>query len=261
MHFGGHAHFGGGMHVGIRVPHVNWGWSRPRYSVGPRIRVTGGIWLGGGYNYGGYYYNPGFAEPPPPAPTCECGPTAYPPVYPGTTTYAAVAAPIEPPLPRFGVGLFAGGVNDANGNAGSDVGLLARFRLSRGLILEGELGKSETANGARVDRRGEASLIWELGAEHPWAPYVLAGFGGTRADTVDVAATQGFGEIGAGLRWAITPRLHLTADFRAGSRDTVSGGVDTPTGGGTLARTIAPPTANGNAEQYTRMRLGAVVYF
>ncbi len=155
--------------------------------------------------------------------------------------------------------MFAGGVTADNGSDSSDVGLLGRFRLTQGLILEGELGKTETADGARVDRRAEGALIWEIGAERPWAPYVLAGLGATHADTVDTAATQGFGELGAGLRWAVTPRVHLTVDFRAGSRDTVSGGKDVQSGG--IARTVAPPSADGDTEEYTRVRLGGLVYF
>lgn len=254
---GFHVRIGG--HVGVRVPHVRWSWARPHYHPRPAIRVTGGIWVGGGV-YGGYYYNPGFAEPPPPpppAPSCDCG--TYPPVYPGTQTYAAAPAAPAAPLPRFGIGLFAGGVSADNGAESSDVGLLGRFRLSRGLIIEGEMGKSESADGARIDRRGEGALIWEIGAERTWAPYVLAGFGATRADTADAAATQGFAEIGAGLRWAVTPRVHLTADFRAGSRDTVSGGVDAQPQA--LTRSVAPPSADGDTEEYSRVRFGGLVYF
>ncbi|MCE9573758.1 MAG: hypothetical protein K8W52_11440 [Deltaproteobacteria bacterium] len=256
---GFHVRIGGHAHVGIRVPHVHWNWSRPHYNSGATIRVHGGIWLGGAA-YGGYYYNPGFAEPPPPPPPpCDCG-TGYAPVYPGSQTYAAPAAAPQAPLPRLGIGLFAGGVTADNGSESTDVGLLGRFRLTPGLILEGEIGKSETSDGLRVDRRGEGALIWEIGAERPWAPYLLAGFGATRADTADTAATQGFGELGVGLRWAVTPRLHLTADFRAGSRDTVSGGKDVQSGG-VLAKSVAPPTASGDSEEYTRVRFSGLVYF
>ena len=116
------------------------------------------------------------------------------------------------------------------------------------------------ANNQRVDRRLEGSLIWEIGAENSWAPYLLAGVGATRADTADAtAATQGFGEVGAGLRWALTPHLHLTADIRAGSRGTVDGGGATQPA---VARTIAPPPAgSGQTENYTRARLAAILYF
>jgi glycine/D-amino acid oxidase-like deaminating enzyme len=58
----------------------------------------------------------------------------------------------RPPVPRFGIGLFAGGTGLESGAEGSDVGLLGRFRITPHLVLEGELAKSELFSGARVDR-------------------------------------------------------------------------------------------------------------
>ena len=66
---------------------------------------------------------------------------------------------------------------------------------------------------------------------------------------------------GAGIRFAITPHFHLMADVRAGTRSTVSN--DSPTGlSNGVARTVAPPTSTSNEnEDYTRVRLTAMLYF
>lgn len=260
-HAGGHVHVG---HWGVRggghwSGHVSWGYHPRHYhwAYRPRVRVGGSIWVGTYYNPYPYYY-PTFASPPPAQPPCECGPSAYyPPVYPAPTTAVAAVAP-APELPRFGIGVFGGGSSTAGKADSNDVGLLGRLRLSRGLLFEGELGKSEMADSQRVDRRLEGALVWEIGADNAWAPYLLAGVGGTRADTADTTATQGFGEVGAGLRWALTPHFHITADIRAGSRGTVQDSGTQPV----LARDIAPPPAgSGQTENYTRGRLAAILYF
>ena len=81
-----------------------------------------------------------------------------------------------------------------------------------GLLVEGELGKTSTSvNGVdnvRVDRRLGGSLIYEFGAYNRFAPYVLAGLGVQQANVDgDYNTTQDFGEIGVGLRYALTPQL------------------------------------------------------
>jgi hypothetical protein len=258
-HWGGHwggGSWGGGFHWtggGWRGPHVGWGY-HPSTVV-----VRGGIWVGGGY-YDPYYYpyyNYGYAT----APACECGPSAYyPPVYPAPST-AAYVAPAPPPMPTFGVGLYAGGTSTSSTPDGNDVGLFANLRITRGLLIQGELGKTSIQNDARVDRRYEGALVWEIGAENSWAPYLLGGLGVETADTSDISATQNFGEVGAGIRWAITRNLHLTADIRAGSRQTMDGSSTrtTPT---VLDASVAPPPPNsGQNEDFTRFRLGAMLYF
>lgn len=237
-------------------------WSRPaRTWVRPRATwsVGGSIYVGGGYYPRYRYYRPYYAE-------------TYVPSYYGTTYYPAAPAPMpavavavapRPELPKFGIGLFAGGVAVEDTDDSSDIGVLGRLRLGNGgFLIEGELGKTSYTNDLRIDRRLGASLVYELGAYNRLAPYVLAGFGVQQADVAGTYTTnQNFGEIGIGLRYAITPKFHLTADIRAGSRNTMSS--DEPqTVDGTIARTVAPPSSTSDeSEEYTRARLSAVLYF
>ena len=127
-------------------------------------------------------------------------------------------------------------------------------------MVEGEIGKQSYANDLRIDRRIGASLIWEIGAENRFAPYVLGGLGVQQADVAGIyESTQNFGELGVGIRYAITPRFHLAADIRAGSRATISS--DTPMTDA-AARMIAPPTSDsGETESYARSRISALIYF
>jgi hypothetical protein len=259
-HFGAGAHWGGGWGGGYRGPHVRWGGYHPG-----RVVVSGGIWVGGGTYYQPYYpgyygYGYGYAQ----APVCECGPSAYyPPVYPAPSTASMMPLPAEEPrMPTFGVGLFAGGTSTTDKADGNDVGLFANLRITRGLLIQGEIAKSTLADGSRIDRRFEGALVWEIGAENDWAPYLLGGVGVEGADTTDASATQSFGEVGAGLRWALTRSLHLTADIRAGSRETMTDQTTIRSAPGTTARTVAPPTADsGVSEDFTRARIGAMIYF
>jgi hypothetical protein len=272
VHFGGGAHFGGGFGGGVHVysgPRVgggfHWssgGWRGPRVHYGwgnPGVVVRGGIWVGGGY-YDPYYYPTYYTYS---TPACECGPSAYyPPVYPAPSTQAYIA-PEPPPMPSFGVGLYGGGTSTNTSADGSDVGLFANLRITRGLLVQGALGKTSIDQGQRVDKRYEGALIWEIGAENDWAPYLLAGLGVETADTTQTtSATQNFGEVGAGIRWALTRNIHLTADLRAGSRQTVDGGQMTTAPVKTLSTVAVPPAADsGQSEDFTRFTLGAMLYF
>ncbi len=261
---GGGVHFSGGAHFSAH-------YSRPAFrSVGWGVR--GGYYGGRGYAYGyGYprYYNPywygcgyGYGY--------YCGNTeyvsSYYPVAPGPG-YAAVAVAPRPELPRFGIGVFGGSVStsDGHGNSqpdSSDVGLLARIRLTPGLILEGDLGKTSYENNERVDRRLGGSLIYEFGAYNHFAPYVLAGIGAQQADVGGTYSTTGIpAQLGIGLRYAFSPHLAITADIRAGSRTSVSNDSTTNTLTAT-ERSIAPPTSSsGDSESYTRGQLAAIIYF
>jgi hypothetical protein len=253
VHIGGGAHWGGHWGGGYRGPHVRWGY-RPTNVV-----VSGGIWVGGGTYYQPYYQ--GYATPPPAY--CECPPAYYPPVYPAASTATLTPLPSEPaPMPTFGVGLFAGGTSTAGKADGDDVGLLANLRITRGLLIQGEISKSELADGSRVDRRFEGALVWEIGAENNWAPYLLGGIGVSGADTPDASATESFGEVGVGLRWALSRSFHLTADIRAGSAATMEDDQPVRTTNPTPYSSIAPPAANsGETEDFTRARIGAMIYF
>lgn len=264
----GRIRFGGG---GVRVTagvgaRVHWSsrprvWTPTRWSVGGRIRVRPYYPRYRYYRPYSYYYSETYIP--------SYYGSAYYPVAPAAAPVApvvAVAAP-KPELPKLGLGLFAGGVSVEDINQSSDIGVLGRLRLGNGgLLLEGELGKTSYENDLRVDRRLGASLIWELGARNRLAPYVLAGFGVQQADVADrYSTTQNFGELGVGLRFAVTPKFHLAADVRAGSRDSMTSDAPVGTVGadGSLMRTIVPPQDGwgDDDESYTRARLSALLYF
>jgi len=254
-HFGGGVHFSGRWHGGGASVHV---FGRPMWR--PRVWVGGDVWLGGGFYPRPYYY---YYYP-------ESVPSYYGGAYPAQPGVAAgpgavaVVAP-RPSLATFGIGVFAGGSNLRNGSDSqdsSDLGALARVRLTPGLLIEGELGKTSFKDNVRVDRRIGGSLIWEIGAYNCLAPYVLAGGGVQQAD-VDgsFTTTQDFGEVGVGLRLALSRNLHLTADVRAGRDKTIDS--NQPAQVSNAARTLAPPsaTSGANTEDYTRGRLAAILYF
>jgi hypothetical protein len=247
---GGHVHVRAGGHVRVRAPHVHWRVRRPAPPP-VRVHVGGAIWIGGGW------HGPRYAAPPPPI-GCDCGPGYYHPVVPAQrTTAAVVVAPApRPALPRWGIGVAAGGVDVQGEPDGDDLALLGRLRLTPGLLVEGEFGKSELAEGTRVDRRLGASLVYEIGAYNRWAPYLVGGLGVTQVNVGGGAyeTTQEFGEVGIGLRVAATPRVHLAADIRAGSRSEADGGAVA-----TQYRTVTPP--QDESEEYTRARLSAILYF
>lgn len=268
FHFGGGVHWSGGVHVGS-----SWHFARPAWSPA-RVHVRGSIYVGPRYRYR-YYPRPYYVYYPTYVPSYYAT-TSYYPVEASSAPGVVAAAPAaRRDLPRLGVGLFAGGsaVESQSGDStheSDDLGLLARFRLTPGLILEGELGKmSYDVNGvenARVDRRLGASLLYEIGAYNRWAPYLLVGTGVQQAEVGDTyTTTQDYLEIGAGLRWAVTEKFHLALEVRAGSRGTVASddpvpATDVPVG--SASRMITPPTADSDeTEEYTRARLNAILYF
>ena len=266
-------HFGGGVRVHVGA---SWHFARPAWQP-TRYHVSGSIYVGPRYVYQPrpyyvYYptYVPSYYEQ-----------TSYYPVAPAyTAPGVTVVAPVRQPLPKLGIGLFAGGSaveaqDGGTANQSDDLGLLARFRITPGLVIEGEMGKMsydvDGYDNLRVDRRLGVSLLYEIGAYNKWAPYVLVGTGVQQADVGggEFTTTQDYGEVGAGLRWALSPKFHLAFDLRAGSRSTVSqdssvmatGGVNNSSTG-VSARTITPPTATSDeSEEYTRARLSAILYF
>lgn len=258
--------FGGGGQVRVHAQAAPGGvsvrYSRPAYRA-PVARswgISGHIYVGSYPRY--RYYRPYYVYTPVPS-YYGYHTTTYYPVQPHVSTTTTVVAPARPELPKFGVGLFAGGISVEDQQESSDLGLLARFRLTPGLLLEGELGKTSYPNDLRVDRRLGASLVYEIGAYNKFAPYVLAGLGAQQADIGggQYTTTQNFAEIGVGLRLAVTPKFHILGDIRAGSRDTMSEeGVVVD--GNTMAREVMPPSSDSSeSEEYTRARLSAVVYF
>ena len=264
VHFSGGVRWSGGVHVGGSYHYARPAWRPSRW------HVSGSIYVGPTYRY---YPRPYYVYYPAYVPSYYESTTYYP-VQPAVAApgVVAVAAP-ERPLPRLGVGLFLGGsaVESQTGDStheSDDLGLLARFRLTPGLIIEGELGKMsydvDGVDNARVDRRLGASLLYEIGARNRWAPYLLVGMGVQQAEVGgEFTTTQDYGEIGAGLRWAVTPKFHLALELRAGSRATVSSDdmvTTAPTG--SSPRVITPPTEDSDdTEEYTRGRLNAILYF
>jgi hypothetical protein len=256
-HFGGSVHFSGGGHISGRW-HGGGSirFSRPAWR--PRVWVGGNIWIGSGYYYprSYYYYYPEYVP-------SYYGGGSYYPVQPEATPPGVVAvAPARPALPTFGIGVFAGGSSVKDTQVSSDIGAMLRLRLTPGLLIEGEIGKTSFENDVRVDRRIGGSLIYEFGAYNMLAPYLLAGGGVQQAD-VDgsFSTTQDFGEIGVGLRLALSRNFHLTFDIRAGRSKTIDS--DQPVFVSDSARSVAPPSGNfgDDTEDYTRGRLAAILYF
>ncbi len=285
-HFSGGVHVSGGFHGGFRAG-ASVHFARPAFRPFFRPRVWGGgrwWWNTWWWSRPYYYYYPYYPESVP----SYYGGTYYP-VQPSVAAPGAVAVAPAPSLPTFGFGVFAGGTSVNGMKDASEVGLLGRLRLTPGLLLEAELAKdsfsgsvvancppvplgaatcdSVTATGNRVDRRIGGSLIWELGPHNSFAPYLLAGGGVQQAKVTsgdffgaDFTTTQDYGEIGVGLRWALSRSLHLTADIRAGRRQTIdSNQTVTPIARGT----INPPSGgpNNDTEDYTRARIAAVINF
>jgi hypothetical protein len=246
---------------GVRIGSPRWRQPVYRPYYRPHHAIGGAIWIGGG-SYSGYGGYRTYAAPPP-EPTCNCGPGAVPSYYPGyySTAQPAYTAPAAPaPLPRFGIGAFAGSF-ESNGEPGRDLGLMARLRLSGGWLLEGEVGASEFQSahdqGLDPQRRMGAALVYEIVARNSWAPYLVAGMGAVQS--MHQSDPQGFGELGIGLRWALTDNLHLAVDIRAGNQGKPDEAVDAPT----AARVVIPndPSFSDSGEDYTRGRLSAMLYF
>ncbi|MCW5806232.1 MAG: hypothetical protein KIT31_27955 [Deltaproteobacteria bacterium] len=269
---------GGGGRVHARVHgNVNVSWNRGgayrSYAQRPyRGWGTGGrVYVGGyrpyyGYGYGYGYYRPYSYYPryyyyqPVPSYYGSYYPVEAAPQSAAPAVVAAVAP--RPELPKFGIGVFAGGSAVEDIEESSDMGLLGRFRLTPGLLIEGEIGKTSYADDLRVDRRLGASLVYEIGAYNKLAPYVLGGLGVQQADVGggEFTTTQNFAEIGVGLRYALSPNVHVLFDVRAGSRQTMS---QQSRGTGVVTRSITPPSPDADdiGEQYTRARLAAMLYF
>ena len=74
-------------------------------------------------------------------------PSYYGSYYPVQPTAApgvvAASEPARPSLASFGVGVFAGGSNVQGKEDTSDLGAMARLRLTPGLLVEGEIAKTE----------------------------------------------------------------------------------------------------------------------
>lgn len=240
-----------GGDVSLRVPKI-----RVRVREVPRVRAHARVRVrvGGGVRI--RFADP--PPPPPPPPRCEYECTAVGsyqprPAPPPARPVAEVSAPAPQPDPlRWGLGAFAGSFDVEGQEAGTDLGLLGRFRLSRRFELEAELAKTELADDARVDKRIGAALLFDLSPDGRLSPLLVAGagFGQTELQGGELTARAGYGEVGAGLTYRITERVHVTGDLRAGKRKDAD---DT-------AFKASEPTLEED-ESYLRGRLGALVYF
>jgi len=245
---------GGGIRFGGAPVRAHW---VQRHVHRPAVHIGGSIWIGGGG-----YYQP-FAQPPPPPPppmACNCEqPQTYYPIAPAPVGYATVAAPASAaePLSRFGIGVFMGGVSVDGEHEGKDAGLVGQFRLTRGLILEGEVAKNELADGARVDRRIMAGLQLELRPQRRMTPYLAAAVGTTQVEIGDSwQDNQGLAEVGAGLRYRLSERFALFGDIRVGQRQLADQAATPVPVDSNMARVM--PAAD---ENYSRVRLGGMLTF
>jgi len=255
-HFSGSVRFSGHARSGVSV-HFARPFGRSFWRPRARVWVGGSVWVGGYYPRPYYYYY--YPETVP-----SYYGNSYYPVGPSAAP-GVVAAPLAPPrpsLPTFGIGVAAGGSNVQGKQDTSDLSVLGRLRLTPGLLIEAELGKTSFPDNVRVDRRIGGSLIWEIGAYNTFAPYLLGGAGVQQADVNgSFSTTQDFAEAGVGLRLALSHNLALTVDIRAGRRKTIdSNQPDVVTN---VVRTIAPPSGgnNNDTEDFTRARLAALLYF
>ena len=285
-HFSGGAHFSGSARFSGRFRGGFSGGASVHFARPVRPIFRPRVWVGGRWWFNYYWWpRPYYYYYPEYVPSYYGG--TYYPVQPGVAAPgAAPVVPSRPSLPTLGFGVFAGGTSVNGMKDASEVGLLGRLRLTPGLLLEAELAKDSfsgevatcpasspgapctliAASGERVDRRIGGSLIWELGPHNSFAPYLLAGGGVQQAKVTsggffssDFTTTQDFGEIGVGLRWALSRSLHLMADIRAGRRQTIDSNQDVVP----VARTINPPSGgtNNDTEDYTRARIAAVINF
>lgn len=248
---------------GIRIrPHrrvIVRRYARPR----PVHVYTGGAIYWGG----GVYYEPRFAAPPPPppppAPDCACDvsygyghgyaapPPAAPPVMaaPSTRPVMVAAPPVLAPLPRFGLGVYAGSLDVDGRIQGGELGVFGRLRLTERLYLEGELAQAELTN-AHIDSRAGASLLFDFSPRSRFSLNVLGGLGLTQTQSSDAFEDKSYGEFGLGLTYRPTQRFHIAADIRGGARSPVEQEFSTSAAGDELEQ-----------ETFFRSRLSAMVFF
>jgi hypothetical protein len=252
---------GGGVHVRahgrvrVRGPRFHGRVYGPRYRYHrpyfrPHIRLR---YYPRPYFYPYYGYGYRYATPP-----CqyECGPSYY---GPPPVAVAAHAPPPERPMTRLGLGIFGGSVGVEDNDAGADVGLVGRIRLTRHFLIEAEVSKTELADGARVDKRIGGALLLDLAPRSVLSPYLLGGggFGQTDVNDGTFTAEQAYGELGAGLEWRIGRHFALFGDLRAGVRESNASEDEI---------LLVRGTGDGGPrvdddEHFTRARLGAMLYF
>jgi hypothetical protein len=149
--------------------------------------------------------------------------------------------------------VFAGAIEVDQRMRGEEIGLLGRVRLTDALALEAELARTEMIE-SRTDQRMGGALLYDFAPRARWSLHLLGGLGVTRAEIQDWQSEQRYGELGAGLTWRASHRLHLAADLRAGVRERTG---TAPSSGAIEA--LAPSSAQ--EEPFTRGRLSAIINF
>jgi hypothetical protein len=263
---------------GVRVrPHrrvIHRGYGRS-YAPPPRpvhIYTGGSVYWGGGF-----YYGPRFAEPPPPPPppappppahdcACDVGygydygygygapppqPMAAPPMGAPSAQPVIVAAPraYAPPLPRLGIGVYAGSVDIDGRTQGGELGLFGRLRLTEKLYVEAEVAQAEMTN-SHIDNRAGASLLFDFSPRSRFSLNVLGGVGLTQTESNDTFEDKSYGEIGLGLTYRPTQRFQIAADIRGGARSPVEQDFESSDGSSDIEE-----------EGFYRSRLSAMVFF
>jgi hypothetical protein len=156
-----------------------------------------------------------------------------------------VGAAPEPFGPRLGIGVFAGATRlETEGT--DDLGLAGRLRLTRGLSLDGELAKSR--NGDLESRRAGIGLSFDLAHRSRLSPHILGMMG--RWDEARYA------EVGVGLTYRLSERLHISADLRAGALEEAAPAMD-----GSIARVVDDGGSANDPLRFTRGRVGAMLWF
>ena len=154
---------------------------------------------------------------------------------------------------RLSIGFSKSHVELEDEAEGKQKSFVARVNGRRGWAIELELSKLALDGGDEA-RTGGVSLVKTFG-RRKLAPYVLAGGGGGRYESVDGLERRiGFGEIGAGVMLR-GRRFSLGVDMRRGVRrfedaDAMS-----------VERMATPADDSDDRERYTRGRILALVTF
>ncbi len=177
------------------------------------------------------------------------------PVYVQQPVAAPVVYAAPQPMRRWSLGAFMGSVDvDGQSESGSDLGLIAQYRLTPSFSLEGELSATDHQEIGRTDSRVGAAVLYDFVKTASVSTYVLAGAGYSQVQEGEgeLHAEQGYGEVGLGLRLQVSDRFQLLADLRVGERQTQ---------GDVAYRTSEPIAPELSEEQYGRFRLGGLFSF
>ena len=157
---------------------------------------------------------------------------------------------------RLSIGFSKSHVEMEDESEGKQKSFVARLNGRRGWAIELELSRL-TLDGGDTAKTGGVSLVKTFG-RRKLAPYVLAGGGGGKYETVDgIEERMRFGEIGAGVMLR-GKRFSIGIDMRRGvrgfkDRDDAMDGIE--------RGTTTPAGDDEDRERYTRGRILALVTF